>query len=476
MKLAVPESLIPQVLSNCHDSTLAGHKDATKTLHRLRHNFVIHNATSRVKTYVQYCHTCQISKSYGKSTNPMATLPHHPCSMSASTSIWSGPSTATPATPMSSPSGMPSHAINNSQHSRTRSASSVASALLTKWITPFGPPTTMTSDNGKEFTNQVISSLCQQVNIRQIFCTPYYPQGNGLGERQHRELNDYLRATLESSSDWPKHLDQAALAHNTQFNEAIGHTPYYAVFLRDHPGIFNRLAKHQVTAHWSSKDVSNMLHARFVTRQNIAKATAKQRAYYNKKAKLQLFRPGDLVLRWNEKAGTNIINRKLKPCWTGPYIVTEVDDASNTVKISSPNGSKVGRVNKNKLKFYFAADKDTNPGQGQQQKRVHFNLDPAWTPAPDNLRRPSPPPSPTTSPRPSPPPSDDSDPDDDDPANGSATSPDEFITPEEDNDDSGDHQEDSGEDPGSYNLRNRDKLQPPVRYRDVLISGRRSPC
>ena len=474
MKLAVPESLIPQVLSMCHDSALAGHKDATKTLHRLRHNFMVHNATTRVKTYVQYCHTCQISKSYEKSTNPMATLP--------TPSMFNERIHIDLVGPLHSNSGHAYVLTIRDAFSRyqqfaalkDKSATSVASALITKWIAPFGPPTSMTSDNGKEFTNQVISSLCKQVNIHQIFCTPYYPQGNGLGERQHRELNDYLRAILDSSSDWPTHLDQAALAHNTQFNEAIGHTPYYAVFLRDHPGIFDRLTSHQATNHWSSKDVSNMLHARFATRQNVAKATEKQRAYYNKKAKLQLFRPGDLVLRWNEKAGTNIINRKLKPCWTGPYIVTDVDNASNTVKISSPSGNKVSRVNKNKLKFYFATDKDTKPGQGQQQKHVRFNLDPEWTPVPDNFRIPSPPPRRPPTPQPSPPPSEDSDSEDDEPASGSATSPDEFITPEEEDDDSGDHP-DPGDDSGSYNLRDRSSLQPPVRYRSSFISGRRSP-
>ena len=220
--------------------------------------------------------------------------------------------------------------------------------------------TSMTSDNGREWVNRIIANLCHNHNIHQILTTPYYPQGNAIGERQHRELHDFLRAMLKDTNKWPELLNYAAMAHNTQFNETIGHSPYYTVFFREHPGLFSKLMPPEKRLKWSSDDVSHMLHARFLTRQAIEKATEKQRRYYDRKAKLQQYRPGDLVLRWNEKAG-NLINRKLLHSWTGPYIVVDAPTTGNTVQISTPIGENKVWVNKNKLKFYFSSQRLPTP-------------------------------------------------------------------------------------------------------------------
>ena len=45
-------------------------------------------------------------------------------------------------------------------------------------------PRVLTTDNGKEFKNQLDNELAQQLGIKRIFTTPHHPQVN----REHTQL------------------------------------------------------------------------------------------------------------------------------------------------------------------------------------------------------------------------------------------------------------------------------------------------
>ena len=470
LRLATPDTLVHKVLTFAHDSTAAGHKDTTKTLHRIRNNFLVKNAYSTVANYIKTCHTCQISKSYGRTTNPMSPLP--------TPSMFNERVHVDLVGPLSSAAGYTYILTMRDAFSRyqqfaplkDKSAASVAKALVDKWLAPFGAMTSMTSDNGKEWVNKIIEYLCRHHNIHHILTTPYYPPGNAIGERQHRELNDFLRALLKDTDKWPELLNYAAMAHNTQFNESIGHSPYYTVFFREHPGLFNKLMPPETRSHWTSADVSHMLHARFLTRQAIERATEKQRRYYDRKAKLHLYRPGDLVLRWNDKAG-NLVNRKLLNSWTGPYIVVDAPTTGNTVQISTPIGESKTWVNKNKLKFYFSSQaaptQQTQPTQQQPQQPPTPNDD-DYTPVLPHRTRPDHTDTPTPSNTPTSPPASPSPPDTD----GFESAP-EHPTQTEETDTENSDDEDPHRNSPSHNLRDRSKLQRPARYRNPLLPGDR---
>ena len=44
------------------------------------------------------------------------------------------------------------------------------------------------SDQGTEFTGDVIAAMCKLLGIEKIRTTPYHPQGNGSAERVHQTL------------------------------------------------------------------------------------------------------------------------------------------------------------------------------------------------------------------------------------------------------------------------------------------------
>jgi transposase InsO family protein len=46
----------------------------------------------------------------------------------------------------------------------------------------------ISSDNGKEFNNEMVKILCDKLKINKKFSSPYRPQTNGLVERTNQTL------------------------------------------------------------------------------------------------------------------------------------------------------------------------------------------------------------------------------------------------------------------------------------------------
>jgi cleavage and polyadenylation specificity factor subunit 1 len=64
----------------------------------------------------------------------------------------------------------------------------VARALLTGWISRFGCPQTVTTDQGRQFESQIFPSSSKMCGIQLARTTAHHPAANGLVERFHRTL------------------------------------------------------------------------------------------------------------------------------------------------------------------------------------------------------------------------------------------------------------------------------------------------
>ena len=71
--------------------------------------------------------------------------------------------------------------------------------LYEHWIAKFGLPEILVTDNGREFINNEIITLCHLYNIKHEQRTSHAPWINGLVEGMNRSLQEYLRCIINGN-------------------------------------------------------------------------------------------------------------------------------------------------------------------------------------------------------------------------------------------------------------------------------------
>ena len=103
-------------------------------------------------------------------------------------------------------------------------AITVRNAFMQSWCSYFGTPQVVVSDNGKEFANQLLSDAFIQLGVDHRFVPPYSPQSNGFIERQHRTINQALRAE-KTKTNWALRLPMITATINNTSIEGSPYTP-----------------------------------------------------------------------------------------------------------------------------------------------------------------------------------------------------------------------------------------------------------
>ncbi|CAB0044437.1 unnamed protein product [Trichogramma brassicae] len=108
------------------------------------------------------------------------------------------------------------------------SAQTVAKAFFHGWISFFGTPLTITTNQGAQFEGKLLAQLCKLVGAKHVHTSPYHPQANSMVERMHRTLKAVLKCSPETP--WTLALPGVLLGLRTTFKEDLQASPAEMVF------------------------------------------------------------------------------------------------------------------------------------------------------------------------------------------------------------------------------------------------------
>lgn len=114
---------------------------------------------------------------------------------------------------------------------RDQTAKTVASVLWENFISYYGFPRRLHSDQGANFESEVVAELCKLSGVKSR-TTPYHPRGNPV-ERFNRTLLDLLGTLSEKRKEhWRKYVKPLVHAYNCTRNDATGESPFMLMFGR----------------------------------------------------------------------------------------------------------------------------------------------------------------------------------------------------------------------------------------------------
>lgn len=125
----------------------------------------------------------------------------------------------------------------------------VATRFFNEWIMRYGTPETILSDNGTQFTSEVLSFTMALLNVRHRFSTIYHPECNGQIERWHRFLKQRLSIRQKENAvdflkgdDWDIYVPTVVFSYNASVHSVTQHSPFQLLYGRL-PTLPTKLAK-----------------------------------------------------------------------------------------------------------------------------------------------------------------------------------------------------------------------------------------
>lgn len=353
LKLVVPWKSVNEILFGLHSSPTGGHLGVSKTLGKVAERFYWFGMRRDVENYVANCMECVTRKN----PNRTAKAPLQPHYSGAPFEKIAIDILEVPV----SDKGNKYIVVIGDYFSKwaeafpvkTHTAQVVAEILIDQFISRFGAPAQLHSDQGPEFESRLISELCRLLNIDKTRTTAYHPQSDGQVERFNRTLLSMLsKYVSENQRDWDVHLQKVMMGYRTSKHESTKFTPAYILFGRE-----LRLpldVQYELPDNSSSKYYSEyvlnakerFLRAYETVRDNISHAQKTMKDYYDRKAYGEEFSVGDRVWYFDPRVKKGRSTKLNRP-WKGPYIVKKkISDLVYRIQLEGTRVRKVVHFNK----------------------------------------------------------------------------------------------------------------------------------
>ena len=202
-------------------------------------------------------------------------------------------------------------------------AETAAATFVNGWISRFGVPLVLTTDQGRQFESSLWHQLMKILGTKRIRTTAYHPIANGLVERFHRQLKAALKAQ-PNADNWVEHLPMVLLGIRTALKEDLHCSAaelVYGTTLRLPAEFFDSSSSNELDpVNYVAKLRSNMQ----TLRATPPRRHSKHKAYISK----DLTRCTHVFVRYDG------VQKPLQPPYNGPYKVIQRDDKTYTIEVN----------------------------------------------------------------------------------------------------------------------------------------------
>ena len=209
-------------------------------------------------------------------------------------------------------------------------AVTVAEAFVFQFVSRFGVPDFLHTDQGRNFESALLKAVCSLFGVSKTRTSPDHPQSDGLIERFNRTLLSLLSmATRQGEHNWDLHLPLMMLVYRTSVQESTGCTPFELVFGREarlQVDVMYGLPPQTSPTEVNQYALDLRLHiekAYQQVREHMGLQHQRQKELYNKSSNGDPFKVGDMV--WLHcPAVPRGKSPKLHCFWQGPYRIHKV--------------------------------------------------------------------------------------------------------------------------------------------------------
>ena len=234
-QLLIPATLRREVIQQCHDSIMSAHLGIEKTVEKIKQRFYWYRLGADVKAHIKECPVCCANR------HPKKRL------RAALKDYRVGYPLDRIALDIMGPLPKPRQGNNNllvigdyftrwveAYPIPDQQAATVAEKLVKEFISRFGAPLEIHTDQGRNFQSDLFREICHLLEVKQTRTTPYHPSSNGLIERFNRTLAQMIRSFIaDNQLDWDVHVPLLTSAYRSTVHPATGFTPNYLMFGRE---------------------------------------------------------------------------------------------------------------------------------------------------------------------------------------------------------------------------------------------------
>ena len=242
----IPESLRPAVMDYLHLALPCYHPGVRQMTQMCKGQYCWPNLRTDLQSYINGCLACQRTRT---GVNLPKSVGHHPIDYAFENvymDMWGPFSWNDERHTLLT---MVDHSTKWAEASflEDRRAATVTRTWFLTWVTRFGAPRTITTDNDAPFDGDKFQSLCNLIGTKKLASTVYHPEGNSPIEVFHRSFGRALQrirqrvdealVPVEEAVGWAL-LSYRALPHTTTL-----HSPSFLV-----TGVNLHIQRHAILA------------------------------------------------------------------------------------------------------------------------------------------------------------------------------------------------------------------------------------